>query len=162
MFSPSYELFSHENVYELKLYIPRMHITEDVNSVVEVFKKYTQNTANVRRVDFVALPEDMPESKDNQSAFVYLLCPIYYGSACSDMYEELRNNRPYRIFLNKYKKYWLILNNTKPVTDTKLNIHQIAENAQILETKVKAQEEIIANQEERIKKLEEIIQNLSK
>lgn len=143
---------------------------EDFDSVVEVFKNHTQNMVRVRRVDFVALPDDMPESKDYQSAFVYLLCPIHYGGACSQLYEALCNNRPYKIFLNKNgrnNKFWLILNNTKPFADTKLNIHQISENAKILETKVKLQEEIIENQEERIKKLEDMLyvlmqQNLSK
>jgi hypothetical protein len=156
-------LISNENTYELKLYIPRLHITCGINEVARVFQEHTYHKAKVRRVDFVALPEDESISKDYQSAFVYLICPIYHiynTGVCSQLYESLCKNQPYKIYPYNNKNYWIILNNTKPVADTKLNIHQIAENAQILEKKVADQEEIIKAQNERISRLEELIKSM--
>jgi len=153
-------LISNENMYELKLYIPRLHITCGIDAVARVFQDHTHGFAKVRRVDFVALPND---TLDYQSAFVYLICPIYHiynNGVCSQLYESVCQNKPYKIYPYNNKNYWIILNNTKPVADTKLNIHQIAENAQILEKKVADQEEIIKAQNERISRLEELVKSM--
>lgn len=139
-----------KDIYELKLYIPRMSIFEDFNCVFEIFRNCTQNLGFVSRIDFVELPGNTQESKDYQSAFVYLKCPIHNGGICGSLYKALCNNEPFKIFPFRDNRYWLILNNTKPVPETKLNIHQLAENFKILETKLK-------EQEERIKYLESLL-----
>jgi hypothetical protein len=142
-----------KDIYELKLYIPRISIFEDFNSVFEIFRTCTQNFGFVSRVDFVELPGNTQESKDYQSAFVYLKCPIHKGGVCGSLYQALCKNEPFKIYPHGDKRYWLILNNTKPVPETKLNIHQIVENAKILETKVK-------ELEDRIKYLEDSVASI--
>lgn len=49
--------------------------------------------------------------------------------------------------------YWLLLKNKRPVEDTHLNIHQLAENGRILENKIKACEEKMERMEMVIHKL---------
>ena len=50
--------------------------------------------------------------------------------------------------------YWILLANKMPVMETKLNIHQIAENARLLELRVAEQNALIASLMEKVAELE--------
>jgi len=50
--------------------------------------------------------------------------------------------------------YWILLANKTPVVETNLNIHQIAENARLLELRVTEQNALIATLMEKVAELE--------
>jgi hypothetical protein len=56
----------------------------------------------------------------------------------SEVFDGNRGVRMYPGMFNQ-NEYWVLLKNKTPVQETKLNIHQVAENARILQSVVEAQ-----------------------
>jgi hypothetical protein len=65
-------------------------------------------------------------------------------------------NSYYRLWIEE-DVYWLLLKNNNPVEDTHLNIHQIAENARILEEKVFKLEDKMTEKDETIARLNAVV-----
>lgn len=139
------------------LYIPVMssHFTQEwvVQSIREsvlcsfdFIRKYpaSMETLNIVRVDFVARKI---QSDTTKSAFIHMEWP-YLDLWMDSMRDE---KGQVKIFARPpmsvicHSDYWFLHPAHNPVPDTQLNIHQIAENARLLEQKVTTQEEIIKN-----------------
>jgi hypothetical protein len=91
----------------------------------------------VNRVDFVPI-EGEPRF---QKAFIHME-QIYNTPATSHLMSEVFDgNRGVRMYPGMFNQneYWVLLKNKTPVQETKLNIHQVAENARILQSVVEAQ-----------------------
>ena len=119
------------------LYIPRMAITHCEDSV----RAALRFLGNVKRVDFVTIEGD----DRYQKAFVHLGYMIESETNTEIINKVFVNNESVRIYpetLNQ-RVYWILLMNKNPVTETKLNIHQVVENANILQSVVEAQAEEI-------------------
>jgi hypothetical protein len=67
---------------------------------------------------------------------------IYNTPATSHLMSEVFDaNRGVRMYPGMFNQneYWVLLKNKTPVQETKLNIHQVAENARILQSVVETQ-----------------------
>jgi hypothetical protein len=134
----------------ISFFIPRMLSQYDEARVKFVFAKCLC-IGTVNRVDFVPIEG---ESRFQQ-AFVHME-EIYNSPSNSHITEEVfdanRGVRMYPAMFNE-NEYWILLKNKNPVTETKLNIHQIVENARILQIVVDVQAEKIKILCEQMKKL---------
>lgn len=130
-------------------YVPRMLTEYDDVSVRGIISNYFQ-IGEVNRVDFVPIEGD----SRFQKAFIHMNT-IYNNNNTDYIINEVFNNdKNVRVYPHQYSKneYWILLKNNKPVSETKLNIHQVVENANILQSVVEAQaEEIKALREEMLK-----------
>ena len=121
-------------------FIPRMHAEYDETRVKGIFAN-VMCVGTVNRVDFVPI-EGEPRF---QKAFIHM-DQIYNTPANSHMMSEVFDgNRGVRMYPAMFhqNEYWVLLKNKSPVQETKLNIHQVAENARILQSVVEAQAEEI-------------------
>jgi len=124
-------------------YVPRMATTHGEDSVRAAFRFL----GNVKRADFVPI-----EGDDRfQKAFVHLDHIIESetnNEIINRVFERGENTRIYPETFNP-RVYWILLRNKNPVTETRLNIHQVVENANILQSVVEAQAEEIKALRER-------------
>ena len=121
-------------------FIPRMLAEYDETRVKGIFTN-VMCVGTVNRVDFVPI-EGEPRF---QKAFIHM-DQIYNTPANSHMMSEVFDgNRGVRMYpaMFHHNEYWVLLKNKSPVQETKLNIHQVAENARILQSVVEAQAEEI-------------------
>lgn len=122
-------------------YVPRM-LTEYDETRVRGCVSSVLCIGEVMRVDFVPI-EGEPRF---QKAFIHMGM-IYGGHQSTDhiMNEVFNNDKGVRVYPSQFgsSEYWILLKNKKPVSETKLNIHQVAENATILQSVVEAQAEEI-------------------
>jgi hypothetical protein len=134
-------------------YIPRVAIRYNTELVAGVFERFY--IGRIYRVDFIEIPGDA----NFQSAFVHM--EIVYDVPTTDLiiYKVFVQNKPFKIQPELFGggPKWTLLKNKNPITETRLNIHQIVENAKKLEVQVRKQEVQLSEQEERIYKLESII-----
>ena len=122
--------------------IPRLSNLYTENDVKYTFKLLS--IGEVNRVDFVPIHNHKNNNKINehfQLAFVHFDF-FYDTSIAQDIQNYLYNNIAYKLDVDD-STFWWILNNNNPIPETKLNIHQLAENMRLLEEKVKQQEETI-------------------
>ena len=131
--------------------MPRVHSNVNewsVRSVVE--QQYRIGT--VARVDFVPI-EGTPHFK---KAFVHMGEINQCDSTNAIMTKVFNNNESVRLdLMDGSNAYWILLANKNPVAETTLNIHQLAENANILQAVVFKQAEEIAILKEMVAKLME-------
>ena len=118
-------------------FVPRMLAEYDETRVKGIFTNLCIGT--VSRVDFVPI-EGEPRF---QKAFVHV--EQFYNTPSTDHiirevleYEGNGNVRVYPGTFNR-NEYWILLRNKTPVQETKLNIHQVVENARILQGVVEGQ-----------------------
>ena len=150
----------------LSIYIPRMALHHDEESVINVMINYGIGT--VSHVDFTPINQK-PGFKENlidnvKSAFVHFSDPMmgsdnnfHYNSRRTLGNENFWNivlyrDGPYKLQIS-LGEYWLCLENKNPVQRTLMNVHQIVENGRHLE-------KIIDEQAEKIKKLENKLEGL--
>lgn len=140
-------------IYQFKmnsLYIPRIKKQYSVNDISRIFND--SFIGNVKRVDFVECATD---DSSFQSAFVHLY--DYFDTEIGrDISSFVTQNRAYRFYVGN-SEYWLLLQNKNPVPETKMNIHQVVENARLLEQRVTEQEEIIRSQSKQIERIQETV-----
>ena len=114
-------------------YIPRMATTHGEDSVRAAFRFL----GNVKRADFIPI-----EGDDRfQKAFVHLDHIIESETnteIINRVFERGENTRIYPETFNP-RVYWILVRTKNPVTETRLNIHQVVENANILQSVVEAQ-----------------------
>lgn len=131
-------------------YIPRISITYNELSICVAFKN--MNIGVVKRVDFI-----LNEETDlYQSAFVHMDF-IYDNDYTKQILTTIiKNNKSIRVYPNTINPgiYWILLKNKNPVTETRLNIHQLAENINKLENFVIIQNEYIVHALDKIHNLE--------
>jgi hypothetical protein len=116
----------------LSFYIPRISITYNELSIVIAFKN--MNIGVVKRVDFIV----NKETDIYQSAFVHMDFMYYNDYTEQILTTVFHNNKSIRVYPNTINRrlYWILLKNKNPVTETRLNIHQLAENCRLLEEKL--------------------------
>lgn len=149
------------------VYVPRMLNYHTTQSVDYWFNKLLLRWANktygnifinviVKRVDFVVRKVRTPEGESvcdkTVSAFVHV---DLYNKATPilDAFLEASKNEKFLLcedidyhlvpIPNIHYEYWMILPANNPIPETRLNIHQLAENNRLLEEKVKSQEDTI-------------------
>ena len=120
-------------------YVPRMSSRYTEEQVSGVFYRFY--IGDVRRVDFVEIPG---ETKF-QSAFVHMDSVVDTHATNVILDRVFTQNRQYRIYPDYVNPnaYWALLKNNKPVTETRLNLHQVVENANSLRETVRIQGEQI-------------------
>ena len=118
-------------------FIPRMLAEYDETRVKGIFTNLCIGT--VSRVDFVPI-EGEPRF---QKAFVHV--EQFYNTPSADHIIrevlEYEGNGSVRVYPGTFNQneYWILLRNKTPVQETKLNIHQVVENARILQGVVEGQ-----------------------
>lgn len=131
------------------IYIPRVSSFYTETDIALKFED--MGIGSVKRVDFS--PLDTP-NKAIQKAFVHFSM-IYESQLASDILntlgftlddnDEYNDNGCFKLYIDiDQTEYWLLLKNKNPVQETNLNIHQVVENARILEERVVEQGQIIA------------------
>lgn len=149
------------------VYIPRMLNYHTTQSVDYWFNKLLLRWANktygnifinviIKRVDFVARKVHTPEGEgicdSTVSAFVHV--DLYNkGEHIFDAFLEASKNERFLLcedidyhlvpIPNIHYEYWMMLPANNPIPETRLNIHQLAENNRLLEEKVKSQDDTI-------------------
>ena len=136
-------------------YIPRISTTYNEVSICVAFKN--MNIGVVKRVDFM-----LNEETDRyQSAFVHM--DFIYDNDYTEkiLTTVVNNNKSIRVYPNRINPgiYWILLKNKNPVTETRLNIHQLAENINKLEDFVMIQNEYIVHILDKIYNIENQKQN---
>ncbi len=133
-------------------FIPRMLSDYDEMRVRGIFES-VMCLGTVKRVDFVPI-EGEPRF---QKAFIHMV--NIYKSPFTDyvVREVIDSNRGVRVYPrfsgSNQNEYWVLLKNKNPVQETKLNIHQVVENANILQGVVEAQATEIKALREQLNKL---------
>ena len=124
-----------QNMYSL--YIPRISSVFEQKDISNILAMY--NIASVRRVDFVPLVV----ADDWCSAFVH----CYHVDP--SVWNILNVGKSHRLQAT-LSEYWILLKNKNPIVDTRLNIHQVVENARLLEERVLKQAEQIDRLQETV------------
>lgn len=141
---------------QLSFYIPRLYNDYTVDDVANMFR--LMYIGDVRRVDFVQIEN----SYSHQSAFVHMDCLYENAFAEAIRLIVFSGGGQYKLWIHADVEFWWLMKTTNPVADTHLNIHQVVENARILEAKVVEQESKIKDQSEHIKRLEMLVSNIEK
>ena len=142
------------------IYIPRVVATHTVQSISQIMNTY--GVGVVRRVDFVPIV-------DNDAfiqAFVHMNT-MFLTNITDHMLYKFSQDKGYKLSFGP-KDYWILLKAKNPVPDTRLNVHQLAENHTILQNvvsvgfddiyaKYKEQQSVIMKQSQQIERLQETI-----
>jgi len=142
----------------ISFYIPRISTKYSEEDVINTF--YLVYIGVVKRVDFTPItPKKTNDLNINvntntkfQSAFVHMNF-MYNSIFANEVYNTTYvNNRSFKFNANPNDshEFWLILKNLNPIPETNLNIHQVVENARLLEEKVLNQEKLIEEQQKTI------------
>ena len=170
---------------DYSLYIPTIHKKYSAEMIINTFWKFFMG--NVDRIDFVTImkqPKDTSkepvEDPNFWQAFIYVRPRTTWASIVTDSIEK---EGSYKFYPNQRahpdptkqgspKEYWIILKNNNPVpyAQTHLNIHQLAHNNSLLETKVSEMETKFAEMEAEMLKMktkfaeleEEMVQNVAR
>lgn len=135
-----------------------MSTTCTAENIKYIFR--TSGIGEVKRVDFTSItPRENMVSNYNtnewQSAFVHIVY-MYDSDIAKAIMQNITAGVPYKFWF-KPGLFWLILKNTNPIPDTIQNIHQIAENARLLEERVVKQEQQLAKQSAEIDRLQRTV-----
>jgi hypothetical protein len=146
---------------EISFYIPRVSVSYTAENIKYIFR--ASRIGEVKRVDFVSITprENMVSNStanDYQSAFIHISY-MYESDIAKVIMKYITDGSPYKFWVRP-GLFWLILKNTNPVPETRQNIHQLAENARLLEERVVKQEQQIAKQSVEIIRLQETVYQL--
>jgi regulator of replication initiation timing len=166
---------------EYSLYIPTINKKYSAEMIINMFWQFFMG--NVDRIDFVPImkqPKDTSkepiEDPNFWQAFLYVRPRTTWATFVTD---AIDNAGSYKFYPNQNphpdpekqgspKEYWIILKNKTPVpyAQTHLNVHQLAHNNSLLETKVSEMETKFAEMEaEMLKmksKMEEMVQDVAR
>ena len=137
------------------VYIPRLSKAYEYDMIVNLMN--THLLVNTYRIDFV----EIQDNDHLQSVFVHFEYDYNgYFAQCvlpqiiAKMEDETKPS--YRLQLSDHE-FWWVLPNLNPVQETKLNIHQIAENARLLESRVELLETMLMHQNNQINYLRALV-----
>jgi hypothetical protein len=136
-------------MYEASFYIPRVSTKFNVSGMTIAFGFL--NIGEVGRIDF----NPIPGTADFQSAFVHVSKFFHNPVAAEVKQKVIHEDQAHRVYpdLSDSKVYWILLANKSPVVDTKLNIHQIADNANKMWELVQKQQKMMEDQQKMIEQL---------
>lgn len=126
----------------MSIYIPRIHVSYDQHYIDTTMQFFMIGVVN--RVDFCTI-----EGIDDYcSAFLHF---SYYmdNTYVQEMLSSLEQGDSRKLQISP-TEYWILLKNNHPVPDTRLNMHQLAENARLLEERVLSLESVTLKQEQQI------------
>jgi hypothetical protein len=134
----------------MSFYVPRLERSYNEAAIVELFEN--MGIGSVSRVDFKVI-----DGNDRfQKAFIHMnyLYATEFSNAIK--YHVFDTGASFRINPERFNcdVYWILLENKMPVMETKLNIHQIAENARLLELRVAEQNALIASLMDKVAELQ--------
>ena len=152
----------------LSIYIPRLPVEMTEDTIAHYFKHH--KIGEVKRVDFAPIGQKEPGFGKHvdapfRCAFVHfnffnnnqyvigLLQTLESQNGCLHFYYG--NATPF--IESPPHKYWILTKNHRPIPSTEMNVHQIVENARILENEVKLQRAQIDYLESKLYALEEMI-----
>lgn len=130
----------------ISFYIPQISFLYTENDIKRVF--HLLNIGEVKRVDFSSVST---RKENHHSAFVHMLY-LFDTDIANSILTCTNSEKPYKLWIEN-NVFWWILKNKNPIQDTKLNIHQIVENARLLEEKVIKQKEKINQMQDTINQL---------
>lgn len=131
---------------QASFYIPRISISFTEKEIIGVFDSHY--VGYVKRVDFVPLVQNDTRF---HSAFVHCYHANQY---VVNIIEQNDGKTGFKLTISP-NEFWILLKNKNPILETRLNIHQIVENARLLEERVLKQDEIIKAQTEQIDRIQE-------
>jgi len=137
------------------VYIPRLSKRFDQDKVVDIINH--ELLVDIYRVDFVPIDGNVLY----QSAF------LYFDYDNSGYFEQCilpnivsktddENKETFRLRVAD-DEFWWILPNYNPVPETNLNLHQIVENARLLQNRVQQLEIMVLNQTNQIDYLKALV-----
>lgn len=137
-------------------YIPHLSKKYTEQDIKDIF--ITADIGDVKRADFI---EKTSDNKNNLYVSVFVHMNNVFNTKIGNLVvnETYDMNTAYKLQLSG-REYWLLLKNHKPIQDTELNIHQLAENNRLLEEKITSQDSILTEQQELIKQQQEQIKRL--
>uniref|UniRef100_A0A6C0I940 Uncharacterized protein n=1 Tax=viral metagenome TaxID=1070528 RepID=A0A6C0I940_9ZZZZ len=151
------------------LYIPTLKKIYSEELVINIFWKIGAGT--ISRIDFVPImktiegQEEPVEDSVYRRAFIYT--KSYWSLAVTNAIDETGSyrmypNLPFDAEPTQSTEYWLLLKNKTPVpyATTTLNVHQLAHNNGLLETKVFDMETKVIEMEQEMSKMKEEIARL--
>ena len=141
---------------EISFYIPRISVKYNEHRIKNVF--HENDIGCVKRVDFT---NTYKEGVNIISAFIHME-HMYNSNYGNNIFHTVYSyENPFKFWPeSNSNEYWLILKNTKPITETNKNIHQLVENVSIMEEKICNHEETISTQNEKIENLSEELKKL--
>lgn len=160
---------------QFSLYIPTINKKYTIENIITTFWKL--DIGNVDRIDFVPImktyKDEQVEDTNFRQAFIYITPNTNWNTFVIGSIEK---NGSFRLFPHQEtsydrfyplpggsvqegnpREYWILLKNKNPVpySTTSLNIHQLAHNNELLETKVSEMEEEMLKMKEEITRLKE-------
>jgi hypothetical protein len=129
-------------------YIPRINCVYTIDDIIATFRLLY--IGEVARVDI------NHKLEDTMSVFIHMNYLYDSEIAWNIVNNTYNKNSYYRLWIEE-DVYWLLLKNNYPIEDTYLNIHQIAENARILEEKVFKLEDKMTEKDETIARLNAVV-----
>lgn len=156
----------------ISIYIPRMSVTHN-----EAVIQHALSTIGlVHSVDFVPVSKEKPGFSESygpfMSAFVYLqpyrggdlLTPNEYYEynanlklMATEFYTAYVANMPFKLHVS-HTEYWLLIKNKKTIPRSKMNIHQITENARYMELQMERLEETQLRSQAQVEHMSQMIQ----
>lgn len=142
-----------ESNIALSIYIPRVlkfHTTESIANIC-----FHAGIGIVHRVDFVAIEN----GEYYISVFIHLKEVNSYSYLLSGILSQFDQGNSYRFRVSP-DEFWILLKAKNVVPDTRLNIHQLAENHRLLEELVASQAEEMTRMKGDIERLQETVYQL--
>jgi hypothetical protein len=151
------------------IYIPRISTKFSKDDVeTEIFRSF----GPIHRIDIVSLGQrpgfqqtTIASDALYYAAFVHVI--NYCTPFAYEVFAQLDEGSPYYYWVTSYDgeaDQWVLLKNLNPIPDTTMNIHQVAENCQLLEQQVDelsfknyTQETTILRQKTAIGELESVV-----
>uniref|UniRef100_A0A6C0E1T4 Uncharacterized protein n=1 Tax=viral metagenome TaxID=1070528 RepID=A0A6C0E1T4_9ZZZZ len=137
----------------LSIYIPRVLKFHTVESIANTC--FHAGIGIVHRVDFVAIEN----AEYYMSAFVHMKELNTRSYLVSGILSQFAEEKPYKFNVSP-NEFWILLKAKNVVPDTRLNIHQLAENHRLLESTIASQEEQIARMKGDIERLQDTVYQL--
>lgn len=122
------------------IYIPRIRREHTAQSIHDILYAHVL----VDRVDLVPLPESNTDTTKFMSAYVYISEWNAQNPESLEIYNVLASNVSYKFNVPNHREYWFLCKNHKPVPNTHMNIHQLAESNRILHERVTVLENMVA------------------
>lgn len=142
-----------ESNIALSIYIPRVLKYHTVESIANIC--FHAGIGIVHRVDFVAIEN----AEYYISAFVHMK-EMYNNSYLGiNILSQFAQEKSCKFQVNP-SEFWILLKAKNVVPDTRLNMHQLAENHRLLEEVVTSQSSTIISQEEEIARMKGAIERL--
>lgn len=135
------------------IYIPNIPVMYKENMIAEILNTF--QIGAVERVDF------LPPHEHNtriRKAFVHF--NPYNSAPMNAIIQQHANNESFRLIVDGQGHYWDLCQNKRPVPESELNIHQLAENMRIMQTNFEAKIAELTAKVAVIPKLQEEMANL--